>query len=221
MQVNLVKFKQAQSLKFLNSDPSKQPKSEISKAEAEVLVHKISTASTTVFKCVVLLVDSRGYLAIGFNKVQDCLRKKVPELSTSYISRLLSAAETFIRLDASLTYLDRVSEATFRPLQNINDDDIIRVWKLAVELSDSKSVKRITSREIKRAIERLQVEVNVSKSHNIVIDLTVRRAVAKQATAIANFITPNAKSSEEYKFLCKLVYQHLLESCPVSAALTA
>ena len=52
---NLIRLRQQQSLHFLTASPALQ-KSSISKAEAEVLINKISTSASNVFKNVVLLV---------------------------------------------------------------------------------------------------------------------------------------------------------------------
>lgn len=209
MHTNIVRIRSRQSLQFLNSVPSKQEKAAISKAEAEILIHKISSSSHSVFKNVVLLVKTKGYLALGYHKVQDCLRKKVPELSNSYICRLLKAAETYLNLDSSMKYIDRVAEATFRPLQNVSDANQQVVWKIVVEGS-----KRITSRDIKRVMEQQNISASIEIKSNFKPDNALHKTLCFQAKRFATIIGATAKSKDEWQQLCKVFYKELLDTCP-------
>ncbi|AMK76885.1 hypothetical protein A1342_19820 [Methylomonas methanica] len=53
------------------------------------MVRKISRASSFLFENVVLLVAKKGYLVLGFNKPQDCLRKK------NQSSKILTVADFY------------------------------------------------------------------------------------------------------------------------------
>ena len=213
MQSNLVRIRAEQGLRFLNSLPSQQQKSAISKAEAEVLVNNIGTASSKIFKNVVILVDSRGHLALGHSKIQDCLRQRCPEISNSYICRLVKAADTFLSLDSSLTNLNRVSEATLRQFEGISPLDQKKVWNIAIEKSD----KRITSRDIKRIMDLNNIKAKVDSSHNnLIIDLSLKKLVISHAGQIVGLISPKIKNKEEWKDICRFLYKQLLISCPVT-----
>lgn len=118
MKNNLVRIRQQKGLSYLNL-PNNQPKSLISKADAELLVHKLNSASNSIFTTVVNLVQTHGYIALGFSSPTSCLKKRVSDLSGSYICRLLKACDTYLMLDPELGYLNMVAESTFRPLQDV------------------------------------------------------------------------------------------------------
>ncbi len=213
MQVNLVRLRQENGLRFLNSLPSQQPKSTITRAEAEMLLHNISKSSQSIFKNVVILIDSHGFASMGFSKIQDCLRKKCPEISTSYISRLVSASNIFLSVSTTLSNLDRVSESTFRSLQDVSTADSKRVWELVISNTEN---KRISCRDIKRAMEALSIKANTSVSKSsITINLTIHKAVVSQAQKIAGMIGLNIKSKDEWRQFCHLLYKELMVNCPL------
>ena len=213
MKHNLVALRKEQSLRFLNAIPSKQPKSKISKQEAEILLSQIDSASCSVFVNVVKLIETRGHLALGFNKLQDCLRVKVPSIGNSYISRLIKAAEIYLQLDSSLLYIDRVSEATFRPLQDITIEDAKVVWTLAV----SNASNKITSRDIKRAIQSLNIQATCNDSKcKVIIHASLHKKITTQAKTILELISGNVTSKDEWQYCCKLLYKQLLNTCPLS-----
>lgn len=192
----------------------------ITKAEALKLVAEIGSASSKVFKNVVLLVSKHGYIALGFNKPSDCLRKRLPELSNSYISRLLTATDIYLKLDPKLIYLNKVSEATFRPLQDVADKDSVSIWKYVLNHYE-KNVKRINSRHIIKAMNALNVDVVNSKP---VITISISEEFRPQIQNYVNkisqsIIRPNVNSREEWRQFAKLIYQQLLDQCQFEGSL--
>ena len=124
------------------------------KIQAEALLNKIFGSYCNVFKNVVRLIDQKLYLALGFQRPQDCLRHKTPSLSHAYIDRLVRATETYLKLDPSLQYLDRVTEATFRTLQDVRDEDALVVWQEVLRQNEN---RRITPNLIKGVMDELGI----------------------------------------------------------------
>lgn len=208
-----IQHKQQKTLGFLHSNkPNKILVSALSKEQAAVLINNISTSSFNVFKNVVKLIKYRGHLALHFSKPQECLRKKVPELSNSYICRLLKATDTYLKLDSDLLYLERVSESTFRPLHNIADDDAKRVW--ANVLQNNKA-DRISAKHIKHAMITLGLVIELkSKLPVLKVDTALQRDVTLYVQHISKkFLTPHVKSSREWGQLANFIYQQLLKNC--------
>lgn len=193
---------------------SSLPKPTITKAEAIKLVTEIGMASTKVFKNVVLLVSKRGHIALGFSKPADCLRKRLPELSNSYISRLLTATDIYLKLDPKLIYLNKVSEATFRPLQDVSEEDSITVWKYVLNNYGQQN-KRINSRHIMKAMANLNIQVTNSKpSTPIHISQQLQPQVQHFVKLISHsLLLPNVHSRAEWRQFAKLIYQQLVEQC--------
>ena len=207
MKYNLVRLRQEQSLRFLNAQ---QPKSKISRQEAEVLVYKMCVASSSMFKNCTLLKVNDGHIALGFNKIQDCLRVKLPEISNSYICRILKSVNIYTQLDEALTYINCVSEATFRDLHDYELSEAKAIWSLVI----SKKPKKITAKEIKQAIDALKLNKDVIKS-KIVINLKLHKSVAKHAQSITDSIGDDINSEQEWQHYVKLLTKHLLENCPI------
>lgn len=215
-----IRIRQQQSLHFLTALPSKTPKPAINKMEAQLLINKIAASSANVFKNVVLLMTSQGYLALGFNKPQECLRKKIPELSNSYICRLLKATAIYVTLDAKLEHLNKVTEATFRPLQSVSDEDAQAVWQQLLATCNNNSNKRFNSRNVTKAMEVLGItaSVSTSKAKPSVIKLNeqLQHRVERCAKKIGQvLISPNVSSKEEWQQLASLIYQQLMATCPL------
>lgn len=190
------------------------PKPTITKAEAIKLVTEIGIASTKVFKNVVLLVSKRGHIALGFSKPADCLRKRLPELSNSYISRLLTATDIYLKLDPKLIYLNKVSEATFRPLQDVSNEDSITVWKYVMN-NYEQHTKRINSRHIMKAMTNLNIQVtNLKPSASIQISQQLQPQVQHFVKLISHsLLLPNVHSRAEWRQFTKLIYQQLVAQC--------
>ena len=209
----------SKALHFLQALPSTIEKSTITKTEAEMLIANIAHASVRVFKNVVLLMVNKGYIALGFSKPQDCLRKRLPEMSTSYISRLLSATELYLKLDCKLIQLDKVTEATFRPLQNVDDADALKVWtRVLTVLTD----KRITSRHIQRSMDALNIRAATTPvvSCTLTVDAALQQRVQQCAKRIGTqFILPHVQTKSEYDQLCQLIHKQLLADCPLTQKL--
>jgi len=193
---------------------SSLPKPTITKAEAIKLVAEIGIASTKIFKNVVLLVSTRGYIALGFSKPADCLRKRLPELSASYISRLLTATDIYLKLDPKLLFLNYVSEATFRPLQAIADAEAITVWEHVIKHYGQQN-KRINSRHMMKAMEDLNIHaVNSKPSAAIHISHQLQPKVQHFVKLISHsLLLPNVHSRAEWRQFAKLIYQQLVEQC--------
>ncbi|QPK62916.1 hypothetical protein IVG45_19130 [Methylomonas sp. LL1] len=194
-----------------------QIKPTITKAEALKLISEIGFSTTKVFKNIVLLVSTRGYIALGFKKPSDCLRKRLPELSHSYISRLITATSIYIKLDPKRIYLNKVSEATFRPLQNISDKDSDLVWKYILNHYEQ-HVKRINSRHIVKAMNALNIHSREEciSNHQTTITVRLDREILpkfnRHINQISNAIRDSKiNSKEEWAIVAKLIYQQLLK----------
>lgn len=189
----------------------------ITRSEAAKLIDEITGATTKIFANVVILVSKRGHLAMGFKSPAECLRKKLKDFSTSYISRLLTGTEIYLKLDPKLTYLHKVSEATFRPLQKVSDDDAKTVWDFVLEQYADKT-KRINSRHIKKAMGELGIknDDNATRQPPVKFRLSdklqpqVQRYVDKLTKSL---IYPNISSKAEYLQFAKLIYLEMLEQC--------
>lgn len=213
---NLICTKQQHYLKFLTA-PALQ-KSSMTKAEAELLINKISTSASNVFKNIVLLVKSKGYVALGYSKPADCLRKKLPDFSNSYICRLLLAADTYLILDHELEHINKVSEATFRPLQNVSTDDIERIWQQTLADNNVSKMTRLTSKYIKRAMEKLGIAAEINhKAIPLTLDSKQQRTVDSHVKIIvSDIIAPYASSVAEWRQYANIVHKQVLSACPLS-----
>jgi len=186
----------------------------ISKAEASHLVSEMGYASSKVFNNVVLLISKQGHIALGYSHPVDCLRKRLPELSASFITRLFTAATIYLKLDPERVYLNKVSEATLRPLQDISDLDAIAVWNHVLDHYEHQ-LKRINSRHITKAMTALHINVAHSKPAVVVnigeeLQPHVQHYVQKISQAI---ILPNVHNRAEFRQFAKLIYQLLLDQC--------
>lgn len=194
-------------------------KPSITKSEALEMVKRISRASTSLFENVVLLIAKKGYLVLGFNKPQDCLRKKIPELSNSYICRLLQATETFLKVDPKMEYLKLVSECTFRPLQHLSDDDCKAAWTWV--LNNQTEYRRISSRDINKAIDALDIHshedcISVHRpAFSVCISEKYQHIFRRHIERISDSIMDqHIDTKDEWKQLAKLIYQEIMNSCP-------
>lgn len=205
-----IRIRQQQSLNYLHSLPSKQPKASISKAEAEVLLHRISNANCSIFANVVLIVKNNAHLALGFRTVQDCLRKRC-DISNSYISRLIAAVAVYMKLDHQLVYLSKVSESTFRPLVGLSDSHASLAWYIATENNQN---KRIRSSDILKALQKTEIKQDI-KPKTVSIRLTpeLKQSVDRYVMRISDALIENVDSEEQVKQLAKEVYKQLIETC--------
>lgn len=182
--------------------------------EASKLIEEISGATAKIFTNVVLLVSKRDYLAVGFKSPTDCLRKKIKDISSSYVSRLLAGSEIYLKLDPKLKHLHKVSEATFRPLQKVSDDEAKTVWHFVLEQYANKT-KRINSRHIVKAMNALNINTTNSRpAINIKISRECQSDIQKYAINISQSkIFKNVHSRAEWEYFAKLIYRQLLEQC--------
>lgn len=219
MSSSLIRMRQQKFKSFVNLSTNTAPKSLLTKLEAEVLINRINAASINVFKNVVLLIMNKGYQALGFTKPQDCLRKRVPDISNSYICRLLRATDTYLQLDPQLHFLPKVTEATFRPLQDVSKEDAAKVWSVVISLCESKAIRRITTRDIRRAMMELGIETKntFAKDAKVIkMDAELQSTVNRYVTKIGNsVILPHINTKDEWKQFAKLIYQQLLATCPI------
>lgn len=195
-------------------------KTKMSRAEAQVLINKASRASVALFSSVVQLIARHGHIALGFTKPQDCLRKRLPHISNSYICRLLQATETYLSVDRKLIYLDLVSENTFRPMQHLNQEDSVAIWQWVLKNCYQPN-QRITSRMISEAMDALNILSHahcVSEHQDSVkvrLDHDLLPKFARHIDRIENtFRSSHISTREEWRHLAKLVYQQLLRNCP-------
>ncbi|MCF8008072.1 MAG: hypothetical protein K9K84_11775 [Methylovulum sp.] len=199
---------------FLHALPTVIEKSTLTKSKAEFLIHLIAHASTRIFKNVVLLMVNKGYLVLGFTKPQDCLRNRIPKLSDSDISQLLSATEWYLKLDHLLIHLDKVTEATFSPLQNVDNADAVKVWSRTLTVLTDNC---ITSKHIQCSMDALHIKaVETKPSEPLPIDAALFDKLAIDAQAICTqFILPHVHSKTEYEQRVNLIHKQLLSHCPL------
>lgn len=191
-------------------------KPSMTKAEALQTVKKISRASTFLFENVVKLIAKNGHRALGFEKPQDCLRKKIPTISNSYICRLLQATEIYLTVDPDMEYLQLVSESTFRPLPHISEQDCKVVWNWV--LNNTIGYRRITSRDVNRAMDALNImsHENCVSPHQTGITVRIdqelipkfRRHIDRISDALAD---SNINSADEWKQIAKIIYFQIIQ----------
>ena len=87
---------------------------------------------------------------MGFDKASDCLRDRIPDLSNSYICRLLQATEIYLQADNNMQHLNRVSESTFRRMVHLTDKEITLVWQTVLEETEGSCRQRITGGHTKK-----------------------------------------------------------------------
>lgn len=205
---------------FMVDTQGKFKKSAMTRAEAQELIKKASHASTIVFSSVVQLMARGGYRALGFAKPQDCLRKRLPHISNSYICRLLKATDTYLTVDPTLTYLSLVSESTFRPMQHLKPDQLHAIWNWVLKYR-YKNNHRITSGMITEALDAMNIlsyEHCVNNHHGgitIRMDADLMPLFSRHIVRITEaFRTQNVNSREEWRQMARLVYQQILRNCP-------
>ena len=195
--------------------PTKQ-KPSLTKAEALQLVKKISRASTFLFENVVQLIAKKGYKVLGFDSPQDCLRKKIPTISNSYICRLLQATETFLKVDPKMEYLNLVSESTFRPMQHLTDEECKAIWDWV--LNNIIGYRRITSRDVNQAMDALNImsHANCVSPHQTGLTVCIekelipkfRRHIERISDALAD---SNINTEAEWKSIAKIIYFQVIQ----------
>lgn len=200
--------------RFITNPAARKP---MTKTEAQLLLKNASKASNFLFSCVVKLIARRGYLALGFVKPHDCLRKKIPDISNSYVCRLIQASDTYLSMDPKLLQLQWVSESTFRPLVHLQEKDLQAIWEWVLDHRDGDS--RITSRDMNKAMDALGIKSheNCYGEHQASISVRIdreilpkfRRHIFRIADAIRD---SDINSKEEWRIVAKLVYQQLLRN---------
>jgi hypothetical protein len=192
-------------------------KPSMTKAEALQTVKKISRASTFLFENVVLLIAKKGYVALGFEKPQDCLRQKIPTISNSYICRLLQATEIYLTVDTDMEYLRWVSESTFRPLVHLPEKDLVAIWEWV--LKHRKGDTRISSRDINKAMDALKImsHANCVSPHQTGITVRIDQELIpkfrRHIERISDALADNGINTEaEWKQIAKMIYQQLLRN---------
>ncbi len=198
---------------------AKKSTATLTKQDAEALISNISKGSYQVFTNTVLLVNQKAYQVLGFETPQACLRKKVPSLSNSYICRLLRAAFTYLKVDAELTHLNRVTESTFRPLQDVSETEANKVWQNV--LAKRGATKPIAARHIKSVMQALGIAVKAkapatAKQPPIKLSQSVQQSMTQSLNKLSKLlIAPNVTTHREWEQFANLIYQQLLTLCPL------
>ena len=185
----------------------------MSNNEAEQLVCTINKKSPDICKNVVLMVANEAFLQLSFPTAKQCLIVYKPDLSTSYISLLLSAAEIYYKVDPGFLYLDKVSESLFRPLHQASDDYAKAVWNTLVASFDNtrKCIKAIDMKnaiyaETNRALCQLQIDEKTKKS-------IIQCAIKISKDKLFNYFTTRS----EWLNVASLLYRQLQLECPHGA----
>ncbi len=199
--------------RFVTNPAARKP---MTKTEAQLLLKNASKASNYLFFCVVKLIARRGYLALGFVKPHDCLRKYT-EISNAYVCRLIQASDTFLQMDPKLLHLKWVSEGAIRPLVHLPEKDLVAIWEWVLEHRDGDS--RITSRDMNKAMDALGIKSheNCYGEHQASISVRIdreilpkfRRHIFRIADAIRD---SDINTEEEWKIIAKMIYQQILRN---------
>jgi hypothetical protein len=191
-------------------------KPSMTKAEALQTVRKISRASTFFFENVVILIAKKGYQVLGFEKPQDCLRKRIPTISNSYICRLLQATETFLKVDPKMEYLNLVSESTFRPMQHLTDEECKAIWDWV--LNNIIGYRRISSRDVNLAMDALKImsHENCVSPHQTGITVRIDQELIpkfrRHIERISDALADNGINTEaEWKSIAKIIYLQIVK----------
>ena len=92
-----------------------------------------------------------------------------------------------------------MSEATFRPLQNVSTDDIERIWQQTLIDNNVSKMTRITSKHIKRAMEKLGIVAETNcKAIPLTLDNKQQRTADDHVKIIVrDIVAPYANSVAE------------------------
>jgi len=199
--------------RFLTNPAVRKP---MTKTEAQLLLFKANKASNFLFASVVTLIARRGYLALGFVKPHDCLRKYT-EISNAYICRLIQATDTYLQMDPKLLHLHWVSEGALRPLVHLQKKDLEAIWEWVLNHRDGDT--RITSRDMNLAIDALNIlsHENCAVEHQAAVTVRIdrellpkfRRHIFRIADAIRD---ENINSKTEWEIISKMIYRQLLKN---------
>lgn len=190
----------------------------MSVSTAELLIQDISHASSTIFTSVVKLIAGNGHQALGFDKASDCLRDRIPDLSNSYICRLLQATEIYLQADNNMQHLNRVSESTFRRMVHLTDKEITLVWQTVLEETEGSCRQRITGGHTKKAMKQLGMDTDKCEPKYLENDARpplkpiVQRFISCYIRLLSNRISPYANTKEQWKIFANAVHQQLLDT---------
>ena len=188
----------------------------MTKTEAQLLLNKANKASNFLFASVVTLIARRGYLALGFVKPHDCLRKYT-DISNAYICRLIQASDTYLQMDPKLLHLQWVSEGALRPLVHLQTKDLQAIWDWVLKHRDGDT--RITSRDMNLAIDALNILSHeiCAVEHQAAVTVRIdrellpkfRRHIFRIADAIRD---ENINSKTEWEIISRMIYKQLLKN---------
>lgn len=115
--------------------------------------------------------------------------------------------------DPECEYLKYVSENTFRCCYQLNQDQLLQVWNAVVTNFDCDKDKRITEKHMLKAIKELGIAHESKKPSEIYFDRQRVEKTKSFSLMISNkFIAKNANNQEEWKHLCRIIYQQLLSA---------
>lgn len=210
---SVVRFRQQQTLHYLNVLPSKQEQATITREETENLLKKINCYSHTLFASVVLLLKHQAHLNMGFKNLNALLIKKT-NLSKSFVSKLIKSANYYIYVDSELFWLSHVTEGAMRPFLDYDIDlqTAKQVWMLIVDESDVPRI--IKSSHIRSAMKALGIKEKVrSPKQKIELNVQQKFSVNRYIRKISA-IAPSIKTESEWRDYCTFIYKQLLLSHP-------
>ena len=139
------------------------PKARLSKADAKALLKSVNKSSPHIFKKIVLIVLQEAHTQLGYKNLHACLKANNCDLSGTYISLSIKAAQIYLKLDPDLSHIDQVSEAIFRPFSRDTRDEYRRdVWAKVLANFDGHKMKRIRILDIKQAISEVEDETGTT-----------------------------------------------------------
>ena len=196
------------------------PKAKFGKADARALVRSVNKSSPHIFKKIVLIVLQEAHAQLGYTSLHACFKANNCDLSNSYISLSINAAQIYLKLDPDLSHIDQVSEAIFRPFSRETRDEYKRdVWAKVLANFDGNKMKRIRMLDVKHTISEIEEETEMAgkpKPTALNLDEETLHNVKLYAKRFSRHkLFAPFKNRSEWLALAKLIHEHVLGFCPV------
>jgi hypothetical protein len=196
------------------------PNAKFGKAEARALLRSVNKSSPDIFKRIVLIVLQEAHTQLGYKNLHACFKFHQCDLSDSYISLSINAAQIYLKLDPDLVHIDQVSEAIFRPFSRDTRDEYRRdVWAKVLANFDGHKMKRIKLLDVKQAISEIEDETEMAvkpKLPALNLDEETLHNVKVYAKRFSRHkLFAPFKNRSEWLALAKLIHEHVLGFCPL------
>ncbi len=135
--------------------------------EARACVQSIKTKMVDLRQAVLNLWERKGYLALGYDSFNACIKAEFGGVSASHLFRLKDAAviEGELRMSEDSPLEKTLPEAHARQLKMLNNGaDRLTAYRKATILAKGDGVPRPTIGHVKQAVELVKVENDVQAS---------------------------------------------------------